>query len=213
MTAGAPSLNTASRIYYGIHHPVQYNVKAKEIGYVPPDFVSTLIRDWKEEDQKDPQSHEQSLNTFEMSTNPRAYFKKGRVFKAIWPESKNPYSEGSTHSDMFAVVKPNPTFSVCLRISTYSGHATTQHGVNPRDHAAVIPVGSVFTPHYLEEALGGEPVEVKVENQEITIDPLSRINLAAPCSINHTVKICNVGRVVGPSVALLGTYLAERLGF
>ncbi|KAF1357964.1 hypothetical protein EJ07DRAFT_126380 [Lizonia empirigonia] len=43
------SLNIASRIYFGIHHPVQYNVKVKDIGYVPPDQVHTLIGNWREE--------------------------------------------------------------------------------------------------------------------------------------------------------------------
>jgi hypothetical protein len=46
-------LNEASRIYYGIHHPIQYNVKVKEIGYVPRDQVPILIGQWKEEDDKE----------------------------------------------------------------------------------------------------------------------------------------------------------------
>jgi hypothetical protein len=45
---GVPSLDKASRIYYGIHHPIQYNVKVKESGYIP-----ALIGIWKAEDIKD----------------------------------------------------------------------------------------------------------------------------------------------------------------
>jgi hypothetical protein len=48
--SGEPSLGVASRIYYGIHHPVQYNVKVKDIGYVPQEHIPTLIRNWREED-------------------------------------------------------------------------------------------------------------------------------------------------------------------
>lgn len=50
---GSPPLNIASRIYFGIHHPVQYNVRVKDIGHVPQEQVSTLVGIWREEDDKD----------------------------------------------------------------------------------------------------------------------------------------------------------------
>lgn len=55
MTANAPNLDPASRIYYGIHHPIQYNVKVKEIGYVPANHLPTLIGNWREEDENEMQ--------------------------------------------------------------------------------------------------------------------------------------------------------------
>jgi hypothetical protein len=48
-------LNRASRIYYGIHHPIQYNVKVKDIGYIPRDSIPKLIGNWREEDDRDTQ--------------------------------------------------------------------------------------------------------------------------------------------------------------
>jgi hypothetical protein len=53
MAKDVPELEPASRIYYGIQHPIQYNVKVKEIGYVPQIHVPTLIGNWKEEDEND----------------------------------------------------------------------------------------------------------------------------------------------------------------
>ncbi|KAH7091460.1 hypothetical protein FB567DRAFT_436168 [Paraphoma chrysanthemicola] len=53
MAKGEKPLEKASRIYYGIHHPIQYNVKAKEIGYVPQAQIAALIGNWKEEDNRD----------------------------------------------------------------------------------------------------------------------------------------------------------------
>lgn len=44
-------LDKASRVYYGIHHPIQYNVKVKEIGHVPSSLVHVLIQNWREEDE------------------------------------------------------------------------------------------------------------------------------------------------------------------
>jgi hypothetical protein len=53
MAHGEPSLDIASRIYYGIHHPIQYNVKVKDIGQVLPHHVPTLIGNWKAEDSSE----------------------------------------------------------------------------------------------------------------------------------------------------------------
>jgi hypothetical protein len=53
MAAGESDLHKASRIYYGIHHPIQYNVKVKDIGYIPKNQIPILIGNWKEEDSSD----------------------------------------------------------------------------------------------------------------------------------------------------------------
>ncbi|KAH7409820.1 hypothetical protein DE146DRAFT_327526 [Phaeosphaeria sp. MPI-PUGE-AT-0046c] len=50
MASGEPPLHVASRIYYGIHHPVQYNVKVKHIGQVIDNHLPALIGNWKAED-------------------------------------------------------------------------------------------------------------------------------------------------------------------
>jgi hypothetical protein len=43
---GASHLDQASRIYFGIHHPIQYNVKVKELGYVRNDCIQRLRGYW-----------------------------------------------------------------------------------------------------------------------------------------------------------------------
>jgi hypothetical protein len=53
MAAGEPSLHIASRIYYGIHHPIQYNVKVKDIGQVLEHHIVHLIGNWMAEDISD----------------------------------------------------------------------------------------------------------------------------------------------------------------
>ncbi|KAF2868226.1 hypothetical protein BDV95DRAFT_501386 [Massariosphaeria phaeospora] len=50
--AGEPAFHIASRIYFGIHHPIQYNVKVKELGDVPPDWVPTLRQYWTSENDQ-----------------------------------------------------------------------------------------------------------------------------------------------------------------
>ena len=53
MAVRGQTLQRASRIYYGIHHPIQFNVKVKEIGYVPHDQIPDLVGNWKEEDERE----------------------------------------------------------------------------------------------------------------------------------------------------------------
>jgi hypothetical protein len=55
MAHSQTNLDVASRVYYGIHHPIQYNVKVKEIGQVVQSHLPTLIGNWKEEDDAETQ--------------------------------------------------------------------------------------------------------------------------------------------------------------
>ncbi|KAJ4374887.1 hypothetical protein N0V83_001965 [Neocucurbitaria cava] len=50
MAAGEQAFHTTSRIYYGIHHPIQYNVKVRDKGTVLDEHIPALIGNWKEED-------------------------------------------------------------------------------------------------------------------------------------------------------------------
>lgn len=53
MTKGVENLHRASRVYYGIHHPIQHNVKVKDIGQVAQSHMPSLIGNWKAEDGKE----------------------------------------------------------------------------------------------------------------------------------------------------------------
>ena len=39
-------LPQASRIYFGVHHTVQFNVKVKDLGYVHPQWMAVFIGYW-----------------------------------------------------------------------------------------------------------------------------------------------------------------------
>jgi hypothetical protein len=284
MADAQPALHAASRIYFGLTQPIQYNVKVKEVGYVPQDYTHTLLANWRTVDgegleapdvtaidlSQDAQTiaqgdlqraGESTRNTcqasegdevkdaeatnmhmqklldtlsqtqlgslaaqasedgvegldLELASNPKGFFKKGRVFMTRWAEPRGfsvepPFVEMSR----FVVIKPHQTFSICLRISTYSGQATTKSGAAANFHAAVIPAGGTFTPHPQGENLEKDPVEVKVEDAAVTIDPMSRIHFAKAYTVEHNLKVRNIGVVVGDSVGLLDNYFAESLGY
>ncbi|KAL6710624.1 hypothetical protein ACN47E_008672 [Coniothyrium glycines] len=51
--AGLPALSIASRIYFGIHHPIQFNVKVKDLGDVYPPHLVNLKGYWNMENLND----------------------------------------------------------------------------------------------------------------------------------------------------------------
>lgn len=53
MAPGESHLHSASRIYYGIMYPVQYNVKVKDVGNVTQRSIPSLMANWKEEVKED----------------------------------------------------------------------------------------------------------------------------------------------------------------
>jgi hypothetical protein len=66
MSESHTTLHKASRIYYGIHHPIQYNNKVKDIGYVPSHCVPHLIGNWREQEEHLEDEHDKVQN--ELST-------------------------------------------------------------------------------------------------------------------------------------------------
>jgi hypothetical protein len=135
------------------------------------------------------------------------------MFMTYWSEPQRNSREAFTKLTRFVVVKPKSGYSVCLRVSTYTGKGTTKYDANAKDHAAIIPAGGTFTSHLQGEDMIKSPIEVKIENEAVTIDPMSRINFAKPYTVEHNLLILNVGRVVGKSVGLLDQYFAESMGY
>ncbi|KAI4659355.1 uncharacterized protein J4E78_005782 [Alternaria triticimaculans] len=60
MNNGENPLVAASRIYFGVHHPVQYNVKVKDLGIVHQDWLPTFIGYWHMETLSDTQKSDDS---------------------------------------------------------------------------------------------------------------------------------------------------------
>jgi hypothetical protein len=43
MNHGVRALSASSRVYFALHHPIQYNVKVMDVGYVHPDWLPYLL--------------------------------------------------------------------------------------------------------------------------------------------------------------------------
>ncbi|KAH6865209.1 hypothetical protein BKA58DRAFT_241012 [Alternaria rosae] len=62
MNNGERRLAIASRIYFGIHHPIQYNVKVKDLGVVHQDWLATFLGYWNMENLADTQQSNEITN-------------------------------------------------------------------------------------------------------------------------------------------------------
>jgi hypothetical protein len=152
---------------------------------------------------------------YQVINNPRAFFKKGRVFMVPWPEPGGDFVKEASGPQIilkirrFVVIRPKATFCLCLPINTYEGQATTKPGVSAQDHAAVVPEGESPRYHANETELQKSAIHIKIENQSTgPVDHMARINFAKVYTVEYNVKVCNVGRIIPDSIWRMDEYFA-----
>ncbi|RFU30133.1 hypothetical protein B7463_g6191, partial [Scytalidium lignicola] len=159
---------------------------------------------------------------FRVNGRPQRFFKPGRVFMVLWSEPTSaPSEEGSNYSDIvygekvfseirrFVVIRDGVGSCICCPIQTYGKRATTKPGARSQDHAAVFAVGE--QPQLLqgEDLLHRDPFPIAVEDVNIKIDPASRLNFAKIYTVEHNVKVRNIGRIDKTHVQRLKDYFYE----
>ena len=142
--------------------------------------------------------------------NPRAFFKKARVFETIWPEPAEASDDSTGKRKRFAVVKPMNGFSIAFPFATYEDLSTDTPGTSKDSFAAVFTVGKSPTTVDMDRLIR-KPVFVKVENENASLEQWPLVNIAEPQRVGHNIKVQNVGRVFGDSVGLLEDYYTESL--
>ncbi|RYN42241.1 hypothetical protein AA0114_g10562 [Alternaria tenuissima] len=150
--------------------------------------------------------------------NPRAFFKKGKVFMVPWPELSGDLVKGQAGPPVmvkvrrFVVVRPKATFCLCLPIHTYSGQATSKAGVAAQDHAPVVSEGGEVIYHENEAKLTKSPMYIKVEKSSTgPVSPMSRLNFAKVYTVEYNVKVRPIGRLIPDSVWRMEEYFMECL--
>ncbi|KAM3065403.1 hypothetical protein ACMFMG_011475 [Clarireedia jacksonii] len=152
---------------------------------------------------------------------PARFFTLGRVFMMLWTEpagrqpNPNMTVERSRFSEVilgshayseirrFVVIKPGKGHCLCSPIHTYRGRGTLKEGVNPKEHAAIYlkNKGVELLPG---EKLTIEPFPLILENDKnVQIDISSRINFGKIYTVEHNVRVLNVGRIDPTSVPRL----------
>jgi hypothetical protein len=98
-----------------------------------------------------------------------------------------------------------------LPLGRFPDQAAASYGNAESTYATVVPVDNAIMPPTRHTELEADSLYVKVENANVSIDPMSRINLTTPLTVGHNVMVQNIGRVVGDSVALLDKSYADSL--
>ena len=90
-------------------------------------------------------------------------------------------------------------------ISTYSGRATEKPGIEQESHAIVYADGTEPIKLAGEVRMNKEPIAVKMAAFQ-KLDPLSRVNFNKVHTVEHYVKVKNVGKVTDASMPKLKWY-------
>ncbi|KAI9809998.1 MAG: hypothetical protein M1827_006765 [Pycnora praestabilis] len=147
------------------------------------------------------------------------------VFKMLWVEPAGSNATNQTYLSeirfgeqaynnlrRFVVVKEGRDSCTCLPIYTYGKQGATKPGLTVEDHAIIYTGRKSPSPVLGEEAIDKEPIKVTAD-QGMELEALSRINFGKIYTVEHNVKVKNVGTVHATSIPkLLGYYRDTYFG-
>ena len=165
-----------------------------------------------------------SLAGYQVIGFPSRFFKKGRVFKALWTEPAGDvtnsedafvipsrYGENAfTKIRHFVVAREKQGCCLCLMLNTYHRQGASKDGIKAENYAAVYPLGGEpeVGPN---ENLTKEPFPIKVEEAGESIDPTSRIDFGRVYTVEHNIKVLKVGRIPNDFLPRLEEYFVNSI--
>lgn len=198
-----PALNHYRR--RSVHNPSLPSVEEGRQSQSIPTFMKPLHEDFTHRDSR--------------------FFCTGRVFKMLWHEnatSGNRYlrSQGSTadgihgqrvfsHIRRFAVVRECHGFSWAVGMNTYQSQGVKKPSFNKADiqaHAIIHMTGTKAVRLNGEPYLEKKPIMVDKGTEDSKLDPASRIRFDKVFSIEHNVRVKDVGIVSPQSMAYFCHY-------
>lgn len=146
-----------------------------------------------------------------------SFFKLGRVVKVLWSE---PMGETATSHNVnkprggtaytkirrFVVIRKGKGYSICLPIFTYSNQGTMKFGGSADEHVAII-TGNVS--HHPGEKLTKPAIHVRAALPSEKLDGMSRVNYTKTYTIEHNVKVVDVGMVRPDDFTRLNKYFVD----
>lgn len=143
-----------------------------------------------------------------------AFFTYGRVLATLWHTSlgtsRNDKRNSWTHQGRFGehvlshiqrmvVVKEDHGSCWCVPINTYNGRGVAKFQANNRRdieaHAIIFMSGTEATSPDWEHSMPKEPIQVVPAGKDQQLDEMSRINYAKVHTLEHNVKVMNVGKI------------------
>ena len=162
---------------------------------------------------------------YHIRKNGAEFFTFGRVFATLWHSSTGisrddpkrgdqvrPGRFGElihSHIQRMAVVKEDHGFCWCIPINTYNGQGVAKHGFNDRDiraHAIIYMIGCPSEGAIDEPEMRKQPIEVKPAAKDQQLDIMSRIHFGKVHTVEHNVKVMNVGHITQNSLQQFEVY-------
>ncbi|KAF2469455.1 uncharacterized protein BDR25DRAFT_394411 [Lindgomyces ingoldianus] len=184
----------------------------------PPDLLQLGITPHRQIRGNSESTREKLDSSFCIRRPGHKFFKKGLVFRVLWPELAGDMNQNITVASTprfegenffvkvrwFVVVREVPfdvlLFPLTLSIQTYRGRGVPENKVK-KDHAIMYTGDVAPLPLPSEEPRGawelpmGDPIRVIGKNQWGRMDPMSRVNFLKVYTVEHNVKIDDFGYV------------------
>ena len=138
------------------------------------------------------------------------YFRKGRVFRALWAEPAGESSSdvptvSSRYSGAYIANKPRwfvvildkKSHCLAFTISTYGGRGASKFGLRSDDLVAVVPKGESQSTTSISTS-EKRPLQIIIENREdrmTELDPASVIDVTKIYTVEYNIKVSTVGRI------------------
>ncbi|KAJ5595259.1 uncharacterized protein N7459_001467, partial [Penicillium hispanicum] len=172
--------------------------------------------------------HETLDPRYKRQSDPRRFFRVGRVFSMLWHENaglhgtilsqKGPllgrdYTRGKYQEPIYSsirrmvVVKEQKGCCWCIPITTYSGQGVAKPGVDRSKHAIIYMRGAHPVTRPSEPKMTKEPLEVEPAKGDQKLDPMSRLNFGKVYTVEHNVKVLPVGRITDGSLIKFNAYI------
>ncbi|KAF9893674.1 hypothetical protein FE257_009842 [Aspergillus nanangensis] len=154
---------------------------------------------------------------------PPAFFKPGRVFSILWHEApgstrqNQSYISEAIYQTRFdeqvycgirrmVVVKELAQCSLCFSIHTYGGRGVGKDTSDASKHAIIYMEGHRPVQGPNEPPLTKEPLEIRPVSADEKLDSMSRINFGKLYTVEHNVKVREVGRITQRSMSRFVDY-------
>jgi hypothetical protein len=159
-------------------------------------------------------------------TKPSNFFTIGRVFTMLWHENDTRAMKSSSERNTFigepifselrrfAVVRECHGFSWAVPVHSYSGQGLCRPGFRKEDweaHAIIHMDETRPTPLLGEPDMPKRPIAVQKASDGKTLHKASRIRFDKVFTIEHNVKVQNIGKVTASSMPWFARYWREEV--
>lgn len=183
------------------------NLRTRGVNIDKPELTSTLFKAYK------------------VRTNPKQFFRIGKVFLVLWSEPAggtslvSKWATGTVINHLgervfskvrrFVVVREGGNYCNALPINTYLGRGVAKPGVNKSEHVIIFTGKTPPLPTARELPGQGQlgmrhmPIQVDPDTLDETLDPMSRLDLGGVTKVEHNIKVKPLGNVNKRSLGAL----------